>query len=354
MRADEPQAEGVPGEPQDATPRTSEKIFFMEAERPGRSSSSPTLPVPSTRTQLNHAHQFCLEEMQSNRYQAVQTAMRGALPDLTPFALAMSGALLTIAAVTITIDRTTEGHFRGAIITSTLCLSLAILFLLVRRSRGTTSSDASHYVLLICGSGGHTAEMIRMIERSIRPEKAAHRRWAVGRGDTMSYDKVLSFERQLARRFSARKLDCGTFDIVMFDRARLVHQSWLTTPFTAVLSIAGLFRIVATRPRCRPSPNFHFPGVIVTNGPGTGFLFLLAARILRLLHIVPQGFMKTIFVESWARIKTLSLSGRLIHRLKLADLFIVQSRPLAKHYGVYAENLPGMPVHMEIPLEPEE
>ncbi|KAI0467879.1 oligosaccharide biosynthesis protein Alg14 like-domain-containing protein [Xylaria cf. heliscus] len=215
---------------------------------------------------------------------------------------------------------------------------------------GMVRGLSTHYVLLICGSGGHTAEMIQMVERSIRAEKSSHRRWAVGKDDQKSYDKILAFEHRLLDRFSHHRLDSGTFDIVRFGRARYVHQSWLTTPFTAVLSLIDIAQVLTTPPREQDIHISRYPGVIVTNGPGTGFLFLLVARALKLIRRVPPSHMRTIYVESWARVKSLSLTGKLIRRFKLADLFIMQSRFLVGPGDILAENFLVMPQEPHVPL----
>lgn len=83
-----------------------------------------------------------------------------------------------------------------------------------------------------------------------------------------------------------------------------------------------------------------YPDLILTNGPGTGVCVVLAAIILLCLGLSgPQkltddassleekpyhnsGRMRTIYVESWARVRTLSLSGTIL--LPLVDRFLVQ------------------------------
>ncbi|KAI1449612.1 glycosyltransferase family 1 protein [Annulohypoxylon stygium] len=180
-----------------------------------------------------------------------------------------------------------------------------------------------HYILIVCGSGGHTGEMIRMVDRGIRPDGLSHRRWAIGYGDRMSYDKVVEFEQNLAKKHD-KKTDLGTFDIQFFHRPRAVHQSWLTTPFTALLSLVEMVNIMSTKPGYGTSTRFRFPGVIATDGPGAGFMFLLAAHWLKMTFVIPNGFVKTIYVESWARTKSLSMSGKLVKYFTLADIFIVQ------------------------------
>ncbi|KAL7624269.1 UDP-N-acetylglucosamine transferase subunit [Parahypoxylon ruwenzoriense] len=212
---------------------------------------------------------------------------------------------------------------------------------------GWKSTRAPHYVLIVCGSGGHTGEMIRMVERSIRPTANSHRRWAIGHDDRLSFEKVLEFERRLGQTLP----NVGTFDILYFRRGRAIHQSWLTTPFTALNSLIHVILVLVSPPGRRNAPEFCFPGVVVSDGPGTGFLVFLAAHLLKLFFVVPEEYMKTVFVESWARVNSLSLSGWLIHMFALADVFIVQHRRLAKRYGVsYTGNMVGMPTSPNVPM----
>ncbi|OTA65435.1 glycosyltransferase family 1 protein [Hypoxylon sp. EC38] len=210
-------------------------------------------------------------------------------------------------------------------------------------------SDTPHYVLIVCGSGGHTGEMIRMMDRSIAPhESIYHRRYAIGYGDQMSYDKVMGFERTLVDRFEREHVSAGTFDIEYFHRGRHVHQSWMTTPFTALACITDIFRILTTAPSHvgRSVTEFRFPGVIVTDGPGSGFLFLLVAHWLKMWFIVPDDFMKTVFIESWARVNSISLTGKLIDNFYLADVFIAQYKNLSRRGPFsYADNMVAMPTH---------
>ncbi|KAI1294405.1 oligosaccharide biosynthesis protein Alg14 like-domain-containing protein [Xylaria venustula] len=248
-----------------------------------------------------------------------------------------------------------QPDIEGTLILIGLFITIAtgVVFFFLRAAGGTVRGLSIHYVLMICGSGGHTAEMIQMVERSIRSEKSSHRRWAVGKDDVQSYEKILAFEQRLLDHFSRHNLDSGTFDIMRFGRARYVHQSWLTTPFTAILSLLDILAILITPPRQNTAPSLPFPGVIVTNGPGTGFLFLAIARAFRLIHLAPATHMRTIYIESWARVKSLSLTGKLIRSSKLADLFIVQSRYLADETNVLAQNLIGMPQPVPVPIYDE-
>ncbi|KAH7021239.1 oligosaccharide biosynthesis protein Alg14 like-domain-containing protein [Microdochium trichocladiopsis] len=222
-----------------------------------------------------------------------------------------------------------------------------------------------HYTLFVMGSGGHTAEMLSMIERSIRPlgldSKGTRdfgrtrqlRRYIISHGDDMSVRKVQALEADIAARFAAIGADSGAYDIKLVSRARRVHQSWLSTPASfarSILSIgAALFArhsaaaaaaaaAAAGRSQTAAAAAVvgvsgpRFPGVIVTNGPATAFAVVLVSHLLRMARLVPQTHMHAIYVESFAKVSTLSLTGKLLYMLDLADQFIVQWPRLREKY----------------------
>lgn len=65
----------------------------------------------------------------------------------------------------------------------------------------------------------------------------------------------------------------------------------------------------------------HRPDIIISTGAGVAVPICYFAKLSR---------KKVIFIESFSRVKDPSLSGTLVH--PIADLFIVQWRPLLKHY----------------------
>jgi len=337
--------------------RSHEAPYKLSSDLPNHSTISSlssrqqTTQEQSLSSDKNKPHQESIK-MNTNRDQAVQAAIGGSIGDLVKNGVVLVSALGATLFVASLILRTVAKPYanNGTVMTLIGALMFIIAYLVLARGTRAVCVQPAHYVLLICGSGGHTAEMIQMAERSIRPEGSSHRRWAVGKDDEKSYLKVMAFERRLLDRFSRHDLDIGTFDIVRFGRARYVHQSWLTTPFTATLSLLDIIHVLSDPPRQRPVPELRYPGVIVTNGPGTGFLFLLVARALKLLRVVPTTHMRSIYVESWARVKSLSLTGKLIRRGRLADKFIVQYRFLAGPQDILAENLLVMPKHPAVPI----
>ncbi|KAH9898769.1 oligosaccharide biosynthesis protein Alg14 like-domain-containing protein [Xylariomycetidae sp. FL2044] len=204
-----------------------------------------------------------------------------------------------------------------------------------------------HYTLWVCGSGGHTTEMLRMVERSFQAHDNAHRRWAIGEGDTLSRERVWQLETRLRSVWGARS---GTFDVVEFKRARYVHQSWLTTPWTVLRSVLSVFRALLLVPAPEHMlPACPYPLVVTTNGPGSGLVFLLAARAIKVCRFLllrggggdPRA-LRGLFVESWARVSSLSLTGKLVYWSAAADLFIVQWEDL-KRYGVFVEHFVALP-----------
>lgn len=240
--------------------------------------------------------------------------------------------------------------------------------------------SGEHYTLFVMGSGGHTAEMLSMIERSIRPLSTPLgkkdissglrqvRRYVISHGDHMSIRKVNAFEANMAARFAAIGADSGSYDIKLVARARRVHQSWLSTPASfakSILSIiAALYAslplpegITATSSsKPRKGSLALYPGVIVTNGPATAFAVVLVSHVLRILRLVPQTQMHAIYIESFAKVSTLSLTGKLLYMLDLADQFIVQWPRLHDEYPrtqlcMYFSVRPAEPVVPE--LEPQ-
>jgi beta-1,4-N-acetylglucosaminyltransferase len=138
-----------------------------------------------------------------------------------------------------------------------------------------------------------------------------HREYIVADTDLMSIQKVHQFESGKGKDYS----------ITTIKRSRHVGQSYFTSIFTTILatlySIPLLFKI-------RPS-------ILLVNGPGTCLPICLLIFVLsRCLFILPKC--KIIFVESICRVKTLSLTGQILYRLRIANSFIVQWPELQTKY----------------------
>lgn len=180
--------------------------------------------------------------------------------------------------------------------------------------------------------------MFELIRQSLAPALNVHRRYIFTTGDNNSLDAIFKFEKRVDDIFGGMG---GTWDAYQVKRARNVHQSMLTAPFTALLSLISIFEALTTAPEDRRIAGqerlFKFPHVITTNGPGTGVMTAIVARLLKIFFYAPIDCMKVVFIETWAHVETLSLTGKIFHWGRLVggivDVFLVQHRPLADKYG---------------------
>jgi beta-1,4-N-acetylglucosaminyltransferase len=290
---------------------------------------------------------------------------------------------------------------RSALYTTTLFLALSItvlvgasLRLLAILPRGRFQPKPLRIrrpiatrVLIVLGSGGHTHEMFYLL-RDLDTRKYTHRTYVVSSGDAFSAGRAVEFEKMLEerenRREEKRERDAeypkilvstegggeqeeGVFtprpmplaerppphtgpehyNITTLPRARRIHQPLYTTPFTALTTLLSAFRPLLSSPPLLPSQPPQnaveaaaqdLPDLIITNGPATGVIVVLAALILRFLDFrgaESRRKCRTIYVESFARVTRLSLSGRLLGRV--VDRFLVQWEELEGAGGGRAE-----------------
>jgi len=126
------------------------------------------------------------------------------------------------------------------------------------------------------------------------------------------------FEGRLAQdkawENSSWKWSQGAFNIVTLPRARKVHQPMYTAPWTSLECLLSALKLLSLSP----------PDIILTNGPGTGVIIAFASLILRFFDLSENksGKARLVYVESLARCKSLSLSGKLL--LRVVDRFLVQ------------------------------
>ncbi|KAF7116370.1 hypothetical protein CNMCM5793_004614 [Aspergillus hiratsukae] len=257
-----------------------------------------------------------------------------------------------------------------AAICGTIALMLCIRALSISQNSKVPKwrrKNSPTHLLVVLGSGGHTAEMFSMLRRMrLDPSTYTHRTYVVSSGDDFSAARAVEFETEWLKQnsklsFSANGSDSAeSYTIVTVPRARRVHQSYLTAPLSTLQCFYACLLVLRG---CHPeqkSPllrtNSPYPDVILTNGPATAVCMILAAKSLRLFHYLGSLFslrnhldrdsprssqakrsedapapvhfrLRTIYVESWARVTTFSLSGKLL--LPFADRFLVQWPALA-------------------------
>ncbi|KAH6608222.1 hypothetical protein Trco_004535 [Trichoderma cornu-damae] len=190
------------------------------------------------------------------------------------------------------------------------------------------------YDLFVLGSGGHTREMLMMMDDGFCNFGHFHRRYLISSGDAMSENHLEDYEESLQSLCKSHQASPGTYDKRTVTRARRVHQPLWSTPFTALLSILDIFPALLVPPDNEVGRRLRYPGRVFSNGPATGFFVALAVHMLKVCYVAPESCMKFIYVESWARISTLSLTGKLLLYTGIADVFVTQHQEVATRYGV--------------------
>lgn len=174
--------------------------------------------------------------------------------------------------------------------------------------------------------------MIETIKQSFGGGTNLHRRYVITSGDNSSAGMVHELECNIKDTFPDRR--GGTFDVSEISRARAVHQPLYTAPLTCLISAAHAVHALTSEPILRPAKDygdqFKYPHVIVTNGPATGFIVGMVAHVLKMLCLVPPNGFKIVYTESWARSRSLSLTGKLFWWTGITELFFVQHEELAE------------------------
>ncbi|XP_052902762.1 UDP-N-acetylglucosamine transferase subunit ALG14 homolog [Anopheles moucheti] len=190
------------------------------------------------------------------------------------------------------------------------CLLLVrFIYLLISVRRGQSGSALSQRstpvrTMIVMGSGGHTAEMMRIVER-LDCERYSPRQYVLASTDKTSVVKVI--ESEIRREPDPEK---QTYEIITIPRSRDVHQSYVSSIATTAFA---LFNCVPLVLKARPE-------LILTNGPGTCVPVCLVAFLARLLFLNTKC--RIVFIESFCRVRNLSLSGRIL--LYIVDMFVVQ------------------------------
>lgn len=151
--------------------------------------------------------------------------------------------------------------------------------------------------LIILGSGGHTAQMLKLVDLL---------------GNTHSYEYVIASSDKI----SSKKIKIRG-PIFTFPKTRVYGESMLISIVKQIISLPRAIRLI----RKVKSKN------IVTCGPNFSIPIIIAGKLLG---------KKIIFIETWSRIYKKSLTGRFGYMI--ADLFFVQWPEMKKIYpkAIYA------------------
>ncbi|XP_028288890.1 UDP-N-acetylglucosamine transferase subunit ALG14 [Parambassis ranga] len=165
-------------------------------------------------------------------------------------------------------------------------------------------------VLVVAGSGGHTTEILRLMECLSSAYTPRH--YVIADTDRMSEEKICTFEN--SKQHSGSR---SQFTICRIPRSREVHQSWSSSAVSTLNALRYSLPLVF---RVRPD-------MVLCNGPGTCVPLCVAALLLGIL-----GMKKVliVYVESICRVQTLSLTGKILY--PLSDYFFVQWSSLRDKY----------------------
>lgn len=193
-----------------------------------------------------------------------------------------------------------------------LALATRIFYLLVLKNETKPRAKSRNHTtktMIVLGSGGHTTEMMNLVS-ALDKHRYTPRHYVVADSDKLSVEKVKQFEEPTTSK-------SNSFHWTPIFRSRNVHQSYVSSVFTTSFAFM----------RCIPLVYNSRPDVILCNGPGTCVPVCLSAFLLRVFFINTDC--KIVFVESFCRTESLSLSGKILRYF--TNLFIIQWPALADY-----------------------
>lgn len=150
--------------------------------------------------------------------------------------------------------------------------------------------------LVVLGSGGHTTEMLQMI-KGMNEKMYDPLIFVVASTDETSERRVKAFGGRQPSEYH------------YIPRSREVGQSYMTSVASTLWAcIFSMWLVVKIR-----------PALLLINGPGTCIPVAMATLLLRILGLCEGN---VVFVESFCRVESLSLTGRILYPF-MADMFVV-------------------------------
>lgn len=174
-------------------------------------------------------------------------------------------------------------------------------------------------IMVLLGSGGHTGEMLRILSKVNLSNLS--RTWVTSSGDTTSLQKCMHFEEKNLIQSNYKA------SYVSLKRARRIGEPLFLSIRSTIMSFKSTIETFRKLPQ--------LPSVLLLNGPGTGVPLAYLLFMMKFFGICNT---KIIYIESLARVNSLSLSGLLL--LPVSDRFIVQWEKLhvkynrAEYYGI--------------------
>lgn len=188
---------------------------------------------------------------------------------------------------------------------------------LLRASQHAHSRNAPTRVLVVLGSGGHTSEMLTLLTEMLPKWPCAQISFVRAATDKHSLQKAAHVHREYHAVCAHHRVHAARHYVI--PRAREVGQSPTNSVIPTLRTFAAALTLLMKE---RPS-------LLLCNGPANAAVIAAAAFCLRAMGMVSC---RIIYVESFARVVTLSLSGRLL--IPFVDRFIVQWPQLSNKYAL--------------------
>ncbi|KAL4438809.1 hypothetical protein ABPG74_013482 [Tetrahymena malaccensis] len=166
-------------------------------------------------------------------------------------------------------------------------------------------------IMVVFGSGGHTGEMLSLIKK-INFKEFNRVYFVKAFSDNVSQGKVEDFLKKNKVEINNEKIEW-----IDIPRSRQVKQSFASSIITTVSSIIYCFIIVIKIKQI---------DILLCNGPGLCLPIVVSVLMNKYLMLYRRS--KIIFVESWCRVQTLSLTGKIL--IKFVDKFLVQWEELVQ------------------------
>ena len=197
------------------------------------------------------------------------------------------------------------------VLVSSVWLTFAIILPRIR----VRMSPGSVRMCSVLGSGGHTTEMLKLV--TSLDKKTYHPRiYLIADTDNFSEAKLTEAEEDTNKDWS----------VVRIPRSREVGQSYLSSVITTLVSFYHCLLPILE----------HQPQLLLVNGPGTCLPVAVTCWVMSVARLSPC---KIIFVESLCRVKTLSLTGKILQYLADESLVqwpeLVQKYPRTKYIGKF-------------------
>jgi len=205
----------------------------------------------------------------------------------------------------------------SVLLASFIIMALRIYFILPGAKKHHLGSEQAKEskkcsIAIFLGSGGHTSEALMLVS-ALDFSRYTPRIYIISEGDSLSAQKSVALESLKQEQDTQHD-----YTLLTIPRARHVHQSLISTPPTALFSLIVCLYHFTILPLCT-GIRWPFADVLILNGPGTCFVLCAAVYVNRFLGLPSP---RLIYIESFARVRSLSLSGKLLQRL--VDRFVVQ------------------------------